>query len=74
MRHANKDSEILAKRHQVYQNSKAKRPERWSGNTRNWSPITDVALNPTNKEEVKSHKATSTLKFTVVRDLLPPHF
>jgi transposase InsO family protein len=57
MRHENKDSEILAKRHQVYTNAKAKHPERWSGNTRNWSPITEVALNPTNKEKVKSNKA-----------------
>lgn len=57
MRHENKDSEILARRHQVYQNAKAKNPGRWSGNTRNWSPITQVALNPTNKEQVKSNKA-----------------
>ena len=57
MRHENKDTDILAKRHQVYQNAKAKHPERWSGNTRNWTPITEVALNPTNEEKKESTKA-----------------
>jgi len=50
-RHEKKDTDILAKRHQVYQNAEAKHPERWSGNTRNWTPITEVALNPTSEEK-----------------------
>jgi transposase InsO family protein len=56
-RHENKDAEILAKRHQVYQIAKAKHPERWSGNTRNWTPITEVALNPNKAEKKESTKA-----------------
>jgi putative transposase len=57
MRHENKDNGILAKRHQIYENTKSNNPERWSGNTRNWSPITKVALNPTNNEKVNTNKA-----------------
>jgi putative transposase len=56
-RHKNKDAEILAKRHQVYQIAKAKNPERWSVNTRNWEPITEVALNPNKAEKKESTKA-----------------
>ena len=44
-RHQGKDVEILAQRHQVYQDAKAKNPERWSGSTRNWNHISEVALN-----------------------------
>jgi putative transposase len=36
MRHENKDNDILARRHQIYENAKPKNPEQWSGNTRNW--------------------------------------
>ena len=45
-RHQGKDHAILAKRHVVYEAAKAKRPERWSGKTRNWTPIGSVMLNP----------------------------
>lgn len=44
-RHSGKDIEILAKRHQVYVDAKAKYPERWSGTTRNWNYIDEVVLN-----------------------------
>jgi putative transposase len=57
MRHQNKDREILAKRHAVYENAKSKSPKRWSGNTRNWAPITEVALNPTNEHKINKKKA-----------------
>ena len=57
MRHQNKDSEILAKRHAVYEKAKLKNPERWTGNTRNWSLITEVALNPTNEIKMNKEKA-----------------
>ncbi len=45
-RHQGKDREILARRHDVYEAAKAARPERWSGQTRNWEPIGAVMLNP----------------------------
>lgn len=45
-RHRGDDKAILTKRHAVYAAAKAKRPERWSGKTRNWEPIGAVMLNP----------------------------
>jgi putative transposase len=59
-RHAGLDGELLRKRAGVYEAAKARRPERWSGATRNWTPVTVVHLNPekgatqaTNKKEKK---------------------
>jgi len=45
-RHAGRDVEILAKRHDVYERAHARHPERWSGSTRNWTPIDTVTLSP----------------------------
>lgn len=50
-RHAGEDREILAKRKAVYEAAKRRHPERWSGRTRNWTPIGDVWLNPANDDE-----------------------
>lgn len=52
-RHCGEDREILANRKRVYQKAKAKNPNRWSGEIRNWEPITEVHLNP----ETKKNKA-----------------
>ena len=48
-RHLGKDPAILAKRSAVYEKAKELNPHRWSGKTRNWSPITEVFLNPKKK-------------------------
>lgn len=45
-RHAGEDSSILAARHAVYASARAANPHRWSGPTRNWTPIGAVTLNP----------------------------
>lgn len=45
-RHTGRDIAILAARHTIYVDAQARHPERWSGSTRNWDPITDVTLNP----------------------------
>jgi putative transposase len=39
-----------AQRHSLNQAARAAKPERWSGNTRNWIPATVVTLNPERKE------------------------
>jgi len=52
-RHLGLDKAILAKRSTVYENAKRLNPRRWSGQTRNWSPITEVHLNP-KKETMKT--------------------
>ena len=45
-RHRHEDRVPLASRHRVYELARAARPERWSGRTRNWSPVGAVWLNP----------------------------
>ena len=45
-RHAGLDGALLRKRIAVYEAAKARHPERWSGATRNWKPVTIVHLNP----------------------------
>ena len=51
-RHRGKEIEILRNREEVYREAKRKHPERWSGEIRNWSPILEVVINPTNKPEM----------------------
>ena len=45
-RHAGQDEAILAARHALYLQAKQRHPARWSGNTRDWSYIGVVTLNP----------------------------
>ena len=45
-RHAGLDTAILAQRQALYQAAKARHPERWSQQTRNWQPVHVVYLNP----------------------------
>jgi putative transposase len=58
-RHLGLDPAILAKRAAVYEKAKRLTPQRWSGPTRNWSPITEVFLNP------KNHKSEIQAEFTI---------
>ena len=45
-RHRGEDEAVLGRRKEVYQVAKQKNPERWSGQIRNWDPVTEVWLNP----------------------------
>jgi putative transposase len=45
-RHTGRDGALLRQRHVLYQRARTRTPARWSGATRNWSPISDVRLNP----------------------------
>lgn len=45
-RHKGLDTDLLVERKKVYEKAKNQNPERWSGNTRNWEPVTEVWLNP----------------------------
>ena len=57
-RHRGEDSEILAKRKQVYTQAKLKNPNRWSGDIRNWDQIEQVMLNPEKiSDELEKNKA-----------------
>ena len=54
-RHAGRDGEILAGRKAVYEAARAKYPERWSGSTRDWTPVTEVVLNPGSSASIKAN-------------------
>jgi putative transposase len=56
-RHEGADNEVLEARRQVYESAKARNPERWSGETRNWDYIREVWLNP--PAEVKISKTSA---------------
>src|SRR5208282_3853448 len=43
-RHAGQDGRLLAARHAVYQDARRRNPQRWSGQTRNWTPVGVVTL------------------------------
>lgn len=45
-RHRGEDTAILSERDRVYAKAKARNPERWSGATRDWTPVREVWLNP----------------------------
>ena len=49
-RHSGKDKAILKQRKAVYEKAKRKRPERWSGETRNWNHDAVVKLNPVDEK------------------------
>ena len=45
-RHVGADVDILARRHALYEQARSRKPERWPRNTRNWTPLGAVVLNP----------------------------
>ena len=57
-RHTGQDKDILINRKAVYLKAKMAHPERWSGDIRNWEPITEVYLNPgKNKRNLEENQA-----------------
>ena len=55
-RHEGQDHPILANRKAVYEAAKARHPERWSGETRNWQPVGPVWLNRAKEEGPEGSK------------------
>jgi len=49
-RHNGHDAALLERRQAIYQQAKAKRPERWSREIRDWAPVGEVMLNPDRAE------------------------
>jgi transposase InsO family protein len=45
-RHEGRDTAILAQRDALYRSAKKHTPNRWTGDTRNWTPVGPVTLNP----------------------------
>ena len=58
-RHAGADAAILARRHAVYTAARERHPRRWSGATRNWTPIGAVTLNPERDALIKTAQETA---------------
>jgi transposase InsO family protein len=60
-RHSGEESAILTHRRKVYEEAKAKHPERWTGSTRNWDQVGAVSLNTPKsaKHEVAHEKAVA---------------
>lgn len=56
-RHAGDDLDLLAARHALYRRARELNPARWSGSTRNWSPVGAVTLNPERDSIIKAHSA-----------------
>jgi len=55
-RHAGQDEEILCRRHAVYTEAQRRHPHRWSKQTRDWTPIRVVHLNPANEAHRDSQR------------------
>lgn len=53
-RHAGEDRKILSRRHDLYHLARASNPRRWTGPTRNWSPIEAVTLNPERDSQIQN--------------------
>jgi transposase InsO family protein len=45
-RHFGREADVLTRRRSVYERARRRRPERWSGPTRDWNPVGAVLLNP----------------------------
>jgi putative transposase len=45
-RHAGQDRRVLSARHELYQQARQDNPRRWTRQTRDWTPIAAVTLNP----------------------------
>ena len=61
-RHEREDQAILAARHALYLQARQKNPARWSGDTRNWSPIGAVTLNPERDCVIKAHSGCNDIQ------------
>lgn len=58
-RHRGEDPLLLARRHAVYHEARAKNPTRWSRHTRDWTPVGSVWLNPPNRQRPSTTDTTS---------------
>ena len=50
-RHRGEDKRLLDQRNRVYEDAKARNPQRWSGDTRDWSAVGPTTLNPEREQQ-----------------------
>ena len=60
-RHCGADQAILAARHDLYLKARERNPARWSGTTRDWTPIGAFTLNP-ERDSVVANRMKATDK------------
>jgi putative transposase len=60
-RHTGEDHALLAARHKLYQRARQSNPRRWSGATRDWTPIEAVTLNPERNTAIQAAASPSQL-------------
>jgi len=58
-RHAGTEGDVLLRRKEVYEEAKRRNPSRWSGSTRDWSPVAEVILNPVRRGEEDVQRASA---------------
>jgi putative transposase len=53
-RHSGKERPLLTNRHAVYTQARSRKPRRWTGKTRNWSPVGPLYLNPSGRRSASA--------------------
>lgn len=71
-RHVGQDRDVLSARHALYQAARASNPRRWSGPTRNWTPIGSVTLNPERNSIVRTATSQIRLSRSIGEPAFPP--
>ena len=61
-RYAGDNHAIPAARHALYSRARDRTPTRWSGKTRNWSPVGAVTLNPERDSIIKAHSECNNIQ------------
>jgi len=70
-RHARQDRPLLTARHELYQHARRSNPRRWSRQTRDWTPIAAVALNPERDATIQTASRKSQLSGSVRTPAFP---
>ena len=70
-RHASQDRPLLEARHAVYQDARDRNPRRWSRQTRNWTPVTVVTLNPERDTLVQAATSQIQLSCSIGKPAFP---
>jgi transposase InsO family protein len=71
-RHTGQDPRLLSARHAVYQAARNRNPQRWSGQTRNWTPVGAVTLNPERDTVVRATTSRIQLSCSIGEPAFPP--
>jgi transposase InsO family protein len=70
-RHDGQDKALLAARHELYQEARQRNPARWTGQTREWTPVTAVTLNPERDSVVQASLSPSRLSSSIGEPAFP---